>query len=100
MGNCTYDEWRTAFDADSDTEAQFMTDIIVGKVDEHPEIVGADVFASEKNGSNDVWSGILENEDALKSWEKWNNSPEEEKWGQKFSATGKFIKRLIHEIVS
>ena len=47
-----------------------------------------------------VGNAILENEDVLKSWEKWNNSPEEEKWGQKFSATGKFIKRLIHEIVS
>ena len=43
---------------------------------------------------------ILENEDVLKSWEKWNNSPEEEKWGQKFSETGKFIKGLIPEIVS
>ena len=48
MGNCTYDEWKTVFDADSDTDAQFMTNIIVGKVDEHTEIVGADVFASEK----------------------------------------------------
>ena len=48
MGNCTYDEWKTVFDADSDTDAQFMTNIIDGKVDEHTEIVGADVFASEK----------------------------------------------------
>ena len=48
MGNCTYDEWKTVFDADSDTDAQFMTNIIVGKVDEHTEIVDADVFASEK----------------------------------------------------
>ena len=47
-----------------------------------------------------VGKAILENEDVLKSWEKWNNSPEEEKWGQKFSTTGKFIKRLTHEIVS
>ena len=47
-----------------------------------------------------VGKAILENEDVLKYWEKWNDSPEEEKWGQKFSATGKFIKRLIHEIVS
>ena len=38
-----------------------MTDIIVDKLVEHNKIVGADVFASEKNGSNDVWSGILEN---------------------------------------
>ncbi len=38
-----------------------MTDITVGRLVEHNKIVGADVFASEKNGSNDVWSGILEN---------------------------------------
>ena len=48
MGNCTYDEWKTVFDADSYTDAQFIANIIVGKVDEHTEIVGADVFASEK----------------------------------------------------
>ena len=48
MGNCTYDECKTAFDADSDIDAQFVTDIIVSKVDENTEIVGADVFASEK----------------------------------------------------
>ena len=33
MGNCTYDEWKKAFDADTDD--QFMEDIIVSKVDEH-----------------------------------------------------------------
>ena len=48
MGNCTYDEWKTVFDADSYTDAQFIANIIVGKVDEHTEIVGADVFVSEK----------------------------------------------------
>ena len=35
MGNCIYDEWKKAFDADSDTDAQFMKYTIVGKVDEH-----------------------------------------------------------------
>ena len=35
MGNCTYDGWQKAFDADSDTDAQFMKYTIVGKVDEH-----------------------------------------------------------------
>ena len=48
MGNFTYDEWKKAFDADSDTDAQIMKDIIVGKVDEQTAIVSADVFASEK----------------------------------------------------
>ena len=42
---------------------------------------------------------ILENENVLKSWEKWNNSPGEEKWGQKFSETGKFVNGLIPEII-
>jgi hypothetical protein len=31
-----------------------MTDIIVDKLVEHNKIVGADVFSSEKNRSNDV----------------------------------------------
>ena len=48
MGNCTYDECKKAFDADSDTDAQIMKDIIVGKVDEQTAIVSADVFAPEK----------------------------------------------------
>ena len=48
MGNCTFDDWKKAFDADSETDAQFMKDIIVGKVDEHTAIVSADVFAPEK----------------------------------------------------
>ena len=46
-----------------------------------------------------VGEAILENEDILKSWENWNNSPEGEEWGQKFNKTGKFVKRLISEIV-
>jgi hypothetical protein len=48
MGNCTFDEWKKAFDADSETDDQFMRDVIVGKVDEHTAIVSADVFAPEK----------------------------------------------------
>ena len=48
MGNCTYDEQKKAFDADSDTDAQFMKYIIVGKVDEHTALLNADVFAPKK----------------------------------------------------
>jgi hypothetical protein len=48
MSNCTFDEWKKAFDADSETDDQFMKDVIVGKVDEHTAIVSADVFAPEK----------------------------------------------------
>ena len=48
MGNRTYDEWKKAFDADSDTDAQFMKYIIVGKVDEHTALLNADVFAPKK----------------------------------------------------
>ena len=46
-----------------------------------------------------VGEAILENEDILKSWENWNNPPKGEEWGQKFNKTGKFVKRLISEIV-
>ena len=35
IGNRTYDEWKKAFDADSDTDAQFMKYTIVSKVDEY-----------------------------------------------------------------
>ena len=48
MSNCTFDEWKKAFDADSETDDQFMKDVIVGKLDEHTAIVSADVFAPEK----------------------------------------------------
>ena len=48
MSNCTFDEWKKAFDADSETDDQFMKDVIVGKVDEHTAIVSADVFAPGK----------------------------------------------------
>ena len=46
-----------------------------------------------------VGEAILENKDVLESWENWNNSSEGEEWGQKFMKTGKFVKRLIFEIV-
>ena len=48
IGNCTYEEWKKTFDADSNIDAQFMRDMIVGKADEHTAIVSADVFAPEK----------------------------------------------------
>ena len=48
MSNCTFDEWKKAFYAYSETDDQFMKDVIVGKVDEHTAIVNADVFAPEK----------------------------------------------------
>ena len=41
-----------------------------------------------------VGKAILENEDVFKVLEKWNDSPGEEKWGQKFSATGKVYKEI------
>ena len=46
-----------------------------------------------------IGEAILENEDNLKSWENWNNSPKGEEQGQKFNKTGKFVKKLIFEIV-
>ena len=48
MNNCTYDEWKKAFDADSASDAQFMRDVIVGKVDDHTAICSMDVFDPEK----------------------------------------------------
>ena len=39
MNNCTYDDWKKAFDADSASDAEFMRDVIVGKVDDHTAIV-------------------------------------------------------------
>ena len=39
MNNCTYDEWKKAFDADSASDAQFMRDVIVGKVDDHLSLI-------------------------------------------------------------
>ncbi len=46
-----------------------------------------------------VGEAILENETTLKAWEDWNNSIEGQEWGQKFMKTGKFIKKVIFEIV-
>ena len=46
-----------------------------------------------------VGEAILENEATLKTWEDWNNSIEGQEWGQKFMRTGKFVKRVIFEIV-
>ena len=48
MKNCTYDDWKNAFDADAEMQAEFMRETIVGKVDEQAAIVSADVFAPEK----------------------------------------------------
>ena len=48
MKNCTYDDWKKAFDADAEMQAAFMRETIVGKVDEQTAIVSADVFATEK----------------------------------------------------
>ena len=48
MSNCTFDEWKKAFDADAEMQSQMMRDIMVGKVDDHTAIVSADVFAPEK----------------------------------------------------
>ena len=48
MKNCTYDDWKKAFDTDAEMQAEFMRETIVGKVDEQTAIVSADVFAPEK----------------------------------------------------
>ena len=48
MSNCTFDEWKKAFDADAEMQSQMMRDIIVGKVDDHTAIASVDVFAPEK----------------------------------------------------
>ena len=48
MSNCTYDELKKAFVADAEMQAEFMTETIVGKVDEQTALVSADVFAPEK----------------------------------------------------
>ena len=48
MKNWTYDDWKKAFDADVEMQAEFMTETIVGKVDEQTALVSADVFAPAK----------------------------------------------------
>jgi len=48
MKNCTYNDWKRAFDADAEMQADFMRETIVSKVDDQTAVVSADVFASEK----------------------------------------------------
>jgi len=48
MKNCTYNDWKRAFDADAEMQADFMRETIVSKVDDQTAVVRADVFASEK----------------------------------------------------
>ena len=48
MNNCTHDDWKKPFDADSASDAQFMRDVIVGKVDDHTAICSMDAFDPEK----------------------------------------------------
>ena len=39
MNNCTYDEWKKVFDERSESDAEFMRDAIVGKVDNNTAMV-------------------------------------------------------------
>ena len=48
MKNCTYDDWKKAFDADAEMQAEFMRETIVSKWMSRQRIVSADVFAPEK----------------------------------------------------
>ncbi len=48
MKNCTYNDWKRAFDTDAEMQADFMRETIVSKVDDQTAVVRADVFASEK----------------------------------------------------
>ena len=48
MNNCTYDEWKKVFDESSESDAEFMRDVIVGKVDNNTAMVSCDVFDPEK----------------------------------------------------
>ena len=48
MNNCTYDEWKKAFEDSSESDAEFMRDVIVGKVDDKTAMVSCDVFNPEK----------------------------------------------------
>ena len=48
MNNCTYDEWKKVFDESSESDAEFMRDVIVGKVDNNTALVSCDVFDPEK----------------------------------------------------
>ena len=66
MNNCTYDEWKKAFDADSASDAQFMRDVIVGKVDDHTAICSMDVFDPEK------MQAMFEDPEMKKLKKKWD----------------------------
>ena len=46
--NCTYHEWKKVFDESSESDAEFMRDVIVGKVDNNTAMVSCDVFDPEK----------------------------------------------------
>ena len=35
MKNCTYNDWKRAFDADAEMQADFMRETIVSKVDDN-----------------------------------------------------------------
>ena len=48
MNNSTYDEWKKVFDESSESDAEFMRDVIVGKVDNNTAMVSCDVFDPEK----------------------------------------------------
>jgi hypothetical protein len=44
INNATYDDWKKGFDDLADTRAQFSTNAMVGKVDDHTALVAVDVF--------------------------------------------------------
>ena len=41
----------------------------------------------------------LENWAAIDTWENWWNTPEGDKWHEKFFKTGKLVERIIFEVV-
>ena len=48
MKKTNYSEWKKLFDGDSEKQAKFMRDVLVGKVDENTAVVTADVFDPEE----------------------------------------------------
>ena len=48
INNSTYDEWKKVFDENAESDAEFMRDAIVGKVDNNTAMVSCDVFDPEK----------------------------------------------------
>ena len=48
INNSTYDEWKKVFDENAESDAEFMRDVIVGKVDNNTAMVSCDVFDPEK----------------------------------------------------